>query len=77
MGIFKRLFKREKAEEVVVEESKEALEEVEPVSTGIVCAACELNIHGEQKSVKVAGKRYHVKPCWRTIQKMGKQQAFG
>lgn len=76
MGIFKRLFKKEKGKEaVVVEEEKQ--EEVEMEPTGIVCAACELDIHGEQKSVKVAGKRYHVKPCWRTIQKMGKQQAFG
>ena len=73
MGFFKKLF--EKKEAKVETEQEEQVEEI--VDYENVCAACELGIHDDQKSVKVAGRRYHVKPCWRNIQKMAKQQAFG
>lgn len=76
MGFFKKLFT--KKEDIKVEdiESENMEQEDKTVIRENICSACELEIHGEQKSVKVAGKRYHVKPCWRTIQKMAKEQAF-
>ena len=42
-----------------------------------VCDFCGFEIFGEQKTIIKAGKRYHVKPCWRSLQKMAKKQAFG
>ena len=72
-NFLKKLFtKKETAEEEVIEEQLE-----DEVDDRNICAACELGIGSEQKSVKVAGRRYHVKPCWRNIQKMAKEQAFG
>ena len=41
-----------------------------------VCDFCGFEIFGEQKTVSKAGKRYHLKPCWRVIQKMAKKEAF-
>lgn len=75
MEFFKKLFTKNKIiEKEVIEPEQE--QEIEEVSNDRICDACELGIQSEQKSVKVAGKRYHVKPCWRNIQKMAKQQAF-
>lgn len=74
MKWIKNIFKKEKKEEETPEvENKETVE----VKTGIICDACECEIFGEQKSVSKGGKRYHVKPCWRNLQKMAKNEAFG
>lgn len=74
MGWIKRIFKAKKKE---VLEKREVIEEEHEEATGLICDACKMPIYGEQKSIKKAGKRYHVKPCWRNLQKMAKKEAFG
>ena len=75
MGFIKKLFR--KKESIVKPVKEEPIQEVEEISNERICDACGLGIHGDQKSVCKAGKRYHVKPCWRNLQKMAKKEAFG
>ena len=42
-----------------------------------ICKFCGFEIYGEQKSIHKGGNIYHLKPCWRKIQKMTKKEAFG
>lgn len=69
MEWFKKIFNKkeqeEKVEEHIVTEDRDT------------CDFCGFEIFGEQKTIKKAGKQYHIKPCWRSLQKMAKKQAFG
>ena len=69
-----KIFKKDRIQE---EEDIEEIKEEVSIPTGETCDACNLPIFGEQKSVHKTGKVYHVKPCWRNLQKMAKKQAFG
>lgn len=76
MKWLKSIFKKDDAKKVEEEPTK--IETPEEIPTGKnVCDACKMTIFNEQKSVSKGGKRYHVKPCWRNLQKMAKKEAFG
>jgi len=75
MGWFKKLFSNDSDSNY-----QETLKEDEKYITTEdrkVCDFCGYEIFGEQKTIHKGGKIYHVKPCWRTIQKMAKKEAFG
>ena len=76
MGWIKNIFSKESNKKVDNEEIQVEKPEEIPVSENI-CDACKLPIFGEQKSVSKGGKRYHIKPCWRNLQKIAKKEAFG
>ena len=76
MKFFKKLFENKSSGDEVINDAPLEQEDNSVIDKNI-CQACNLEIHGEQKSVKIAGKRYHVKPCWRSIQKLAKKQVFG
>ena len=69
-----RLFKRKKKEIYPVDEEEKKYKELYSEE---ICDACKSYIFSGQKSITKAGKRYHVKPCWRKLQKMAKKEAFG
>ena len=78
MNWLKKIFNKkdvEKDKEIIPQENK--IEEPIIHSREQICDACKMGISGEQKSVTKAGKKYHVKPCWRNLQKMAKTEAFG
>lgn len=78
-NFLKKLFTKKEIEEEPASDTTEVEAEVEEEldNDNLRCDACKLGIQSQQKSVKKQGKRYHVKPCWRNLQKIAKQQAFG
>jgi hypothetical protein len=88
MGFLDFLFKKkeEKVEIVPVitgvdDEVEEKSDEAQaPASTPgdeKVCDYCGMSISKEQRSLKVDGKRYHNKPCFRELKKLAKKQLLG
>ena len=75
MKWLKNLFKKQEKEEKV-ETKQEYIEETISSSEEKICDYCNLPIHGEQKSITKFKKHYHVKPCWRNLQKDVKRGAF-
>jgi len=71
MKLFKKLFKKK---EEIIPEVKEIIEET---PTGLICEMCKESIFGEQKIKTFAGKKYHLKPCFRNLMKQGKLQMKG
>ena len=76
MKWIKKIFGK-KHEDKIEKKSEETKQEPVPTQSTIICAACELPIESDQKSISKAGKRYHLSPCWRNLQKLAKQYAFG
>ena len=75
MGWLKKLFS-DKSDSNYQETLKKNEEHITTQERNI-CDFCGFEIYGEQKTVSKAGKIYHVKPCWRKLQKMAKKEAFG
>jgi len=62
MKLFKNLFKKKEKEKI----KKEIIPEE---TSDLICAYCGMGINGEQKIKTFNGKKYHLKPCWRKLQK--------
>jgi len=74
MNWLKKLFgKKEEVKETQETEVQETPEQ-QPVETGDEprCDSCGMAIFPTQKSIMKSGKRLHVKPCWRNLQKEAK-----
>ena len=61
----------------IIEEILKKDEEIYTKNSFKICDYCGHEIFGQQKYVSKGGKIYHVKPCWRTLQKKAKKEAFG
>ncbi len=75
MNWIKKLWK--KRETLNYEEILKKDEEIYTKNSFKICDYCGHEIFGQQKYVSKGGKIYHVKPCWRTLQKKAKKEAFG
>ena len=75
MGWIKKLWKKSKT--LNYEETLKKDEEIFTENSFRICDYCGHEIFGKQKSVTKNDKIYHVKPCWRSLQKMAKKEAFG
>ena len=71
MKFLKRIFvKKQKGAAL---EDKQFEEDIE--ATSLVCEYCKMFIHKDQKVKTFNGKKYHLKPCWRNLQKDVKKQS--
>ncbi len=75
MNWIKKLWK--KRETLNYEEILKKDEEIFAEDSFRICDYCGHEIFGQQKHVNKGGKIYHVKPCWRILQKMAKKETFG
>ena len=42
-----------------------------------ICDYCGRSIFGEQKVKSFGGKKYHLRPCWRELQKQSYKKVYG
>ena len=82
MGFLKKLFGLEKENKISPDfigdkEDEMKIGTICPETTSeIMCEHCHLPIWGNQKIKTFQNKKYHVKPCWRDLQKIAKKELF-